>query len=79
MSVAFDEPTIPPRLRRALVAGWISLGLHAAVIALVQVVPPTGIRMGAPVIEVRLVIDAGCAAVPNPPHRRPSSSRMPHQ
>ena len=55
MSASFDEPTIPPRLRRPLAAVWISLGLHASVIALVHVVPPAGVRMEAPVIEVRLV------------------------
>ncbi|MBI3431072.1 MAG: energy transducer TonB [Hydrogenophilales bacterium] len=55
MSASFDEPTIPPRLRRPLAAVWISLGLHAAVIALVQVAPPAGISVEAPVIEVRLV------------------------
>ena len=55
MSASFDEPTIPPRLRRPLAAVWISLSLHAAVIALVHVAPPAGVRMEAPVIEVRLV------------------------
>ncbi|MHB1187830.1 energy transducer TonB [Thiobacillus sp.] len=55
MSTSLDEPTIPPRLRRPLAAVWISLGLHAAVIALVQVVPPTEMGVGEPVIEVRLV------------------------
>ena len=35
-----DEPAIPPRVQRPLAAVWISLGLHAAVIALVQVAPP---------------------------------------
>lgn len=55
MSASFDEPSIPPRLRRPLAALWISLGLHAAVIALVRVVPPAGVSVEAPVIEVRLV------------------------
>jgi len=58
MSADFDEPTIPPvspRVRRMLVAGWLSLGLHAALIALVQVVPPATISLGEPVIEARLV------------------------
>ncbi len=55
MSASFDEPTIPPRLRRPLAAIWISLGLHAAVIALVQVAPPAGSSVESPVIEVRLV------------------------
>lgn len=58
MTASFDEPSIPPRLRRPLAALWISLGLHAAVIALVQVVPPTGVSAQAPAIEVRLVTPA---------------------
>lgn len=68
MSASFDEPTIPPRLRRPLAAVWISLGLHAAVIALVQVAPPAGVRMEAPVIEVRLVsTQTAPAAMEAPP------------
>ena len=50
-----DEPTIPPRLQRPLAAVWISLGLHVAVIALVQVAPPGVIVLGGPGIEARLV------------------------
>ncbi len=55
VSASFEEPSIPPRLRWPLTALWISLGLHAAVIALVQVVPPTGVSAQASAIEVRLV------------------------
>ena len=58
MSAAFEEPTLPsisPRTQRVLVAGWISLGVHAALIALVQVAPPAAISLGEPVIEARLV------------------------
>ncbi|MGV8992442.1 MAG: TonB family protein [Thiobacillus sp.] len=55
VNTAFEEPTIPLRARRALAAVWISLGLHAAVIALVQVVPPGATGSGGPVIEARLV------------------------
>jgi protein TonB len=55
VSDPFDEPTIPPQLRRPLAAVWISLGLHAAVIALVQVVPPAATGAGERVIEARLV------------------------
>ncbi|MDP1529443.1 MAG: TonB family protein [Rhodoferax sp.] len=55
MNASFDEPTIPPRLRRPLAAAWISLGLHAALIALVQVAPPAAMSLGEPVIEARLV------------------------
>ena len=67
MSASFDEPSIPPRLRRPLAALWISLGLHAAVIALVQVVPPAGVSVEAPVIEVRLVAPSPAPAVNAPP------------
>ncbi len=68
MSVSFDEPTIPPRLRRPLAAIWISLGLHAVVIALVHVVPPAGVNAEEPVIEVRLASPhAAAPAIDTPP------------
>ncbi|MEW5967848.1 MAG: energy transducer TonB [Pseudomonadota bacterium] len=50
-----DEPSIPPRLQRPLAALWISLGLHAALIALIQGVPPTA-GGTASLIEARLVL-----------------------
>jgi protein TonB len=34
---------------------WISLGLHAALIALVQIAPPPAVNLGEPLIEARLV------------------------
>lgn len=55
VNASIEEPTIPPRMRRVLAAAWISLGLHAALIALVQVVPPASLSLGAPAIEARLV------------------------
>jgi protein TonB len=55
VSASFDEPTIPPRLQRPLAAIWISLGLHAALIALVQVAPPMASGPQGPVIEARLM------------------------
>lgn len=74
MSAALDEPTIPPRLRRLLAAVWISLGLHVAVIALVQVAPPAGITVEEPVIEARLVstqtAPAATETQPSPPVAR---------
>lgn len=54
VNASFDEPAIPARVQRPLAAVWISLGLHAAVIALVQVAPLAA-RLGEPVIEARLV------------------------
>lgn len=55
MNASFDEPTIPHWLRRPLTALWISLGLHAAVVAWVQVAPPAAAHSGGAVIEARLV------------------------
>ncbi len=55
MNASIEEPGIPPRLQRPLAAVWISLGLHAALIALVQVAPPASLSLGEPVIEARLV------------------------
>lgn len=55
MSASLDEPTIPAWLRRPLAAVWISLGLHAALLALVQVAPPASTGSADPVIEARLV------------------------
>lgn len=52
---ALEEPTIPARLRRPLAAVWISIGVHAALIALIQVAPPSAQRPGTSVIEARLV------------------------
>ncbi len=69
MNASFDEPTIPPRLQRPLAAVWISLGLHAVVIALVQVAPPAPMRLGEPVIEARLVSPP--AAPPAPEVKTP--------
>lgn len=79
MTGRFEEPTLPtlPRaVRRALVAVWISLGLHAAVIALVQVASPTAGGAGGPTIEVRLMP----AAEPTSAHGaapEPASAGMP--
>jgi protein TonB len=62
-----DEPVIPPRLRRPLAAAWISLGLHAALIALIQVAPPPAVSVGEPAIEARLVPAHAAAAVAETP------------
>jgi protein TonB len=78
MNAFIDEPTIPPRLRRPLVAVWISLGVHAALIALVQVAPPASLNLGEPVIEARLVSPPAAEAplpapevTPEPPEAVP--------
>lgn len=55
MSALLEEPSIPPRFQRPLAAVWISLGLHAALIALVQFAPPASIGLGGLMIEARLV------------------------
>lgn len=67
VSASFDEPAIPPRLQRPLAAAWISLGLHAAVIALVQVAPPGATDRAESVIEARLV----------PAHTAPPAADVP--
>ena len=71
MNAAFDEPTIPPRLRRPLAAVWISLALHVALIALVKVVPPAGGPVEAPVIEARLVSTQAASPSIEAPRSRP--------
>lgn len=71
MNASFDEPTIPLRLRRPLAAVWISLGLHAALIALVQVAPPAAMRLGEPVIESRLVSTHSAPPTVEVPPRAP--------
>lgn len=78
MTPAPDEPAIPPRLHRPLAAVWISLGLHAALIALVQVAPPAPVGQGT-VIEARLGsvhVDAAAAASTQPlPSELPAQQR----
>lgn len=61
---SIEEPAIPLRLQRPLAALWISLALHGALIALVQVAPPAAPGAGS-VIEARLVSrQASAVAVP---------------
>jgi protein TonB len=69
VSDTLDESTIPPRLRRPLAAVWISLGLHAALIALVQVAPPASTFSAEDVIQARLVSTPAAlpVAAPLPP------------
>lgn len=73
MSASFEEPSIPPRLRRPLAALWISLGLHAAAIALVHVAPPAGVSVEAPVIEVHLVSAPPAPAARETPPSEPAA------
>lgn len=73
MNAPHDEPVIPPRLRRPLAAVWISLGLHAAVIALLQVAPPAAVGVGAPAIEVRLVSQHDAPAPETLPEPSPAA------
>lgn len=68
---SIKEPVIPPRLRLPLAAVWISLGLHAALIALVQVVPPASLSLGEPVIEARLVAAPEVKTPDGPPEAVP--------
>ncbi len=51
-----EEPAIPDKLKAPLAALWLSVGLHAALIALVQVAPPSPSPAGGgSVIEARLM------------------------
>ena len=80
MNASIEEPTIPPRLRRPLAAVWISLGLHAALIALVQVAPPAAMSLGEPVIEARLVsthVAPPVAEAPVPEMETPDDAPVP--
>jgi len=71
VNAALDEPAIPPRLQRPLAAAWISLGLHAAVIALVQVAPPGTTKPAESVIEARLVTTHAAPPAEVTPPRAP--------
>lgn len=72
MSATADASLIPPKLRRPFAAAWISLGVHAALIALLQVAPPAAVRVGEPTIEARLVpARAGPAEAETPPAPEP--------
>jgi protein TonB len=53
VSARTEEPSIPQKLQRPLAALWISLGLHGALIAFVQVAPQPQ-PGGETVIEARL-------------------------
>jgi len=51
-----------------MAAVWISLGVHAALVALVQVAPPSSLSLGEPVIEAQLVsTPAASSAAETPP------------
>lgn len=63
---------IPPHLGRPLMAIWISLGLHAALLAFVRVVPP-GSAGGARAIEARLLPRVSVAHVAPPAVARASA------
>ena len=71
-----DEPAIPRRVQWPLAAVWISLGLHAAVIALVQVAPPGATGLGGPVIEARLVPTYAEPSAPKTPDAPPDEAPL---
>ena len=64
MNTPPDEPTIPEKLKWPLAALWISLGLHGALIAWVQIAPPPSVRRGG-TLEARLV---SAPQTVTPPH-----------
>ena len=51
---SLEEPSIPEKLKWPLAALWISLGLHGALIALVQIAPPPSAPSSG-TIQARLV------------------------
>ena len=59
MSEHLQEPSIPEQLKWPLAALWISLGVHGALIALVQIAPP-------PTVPSRGTIEARLVSVPRP-------------
>lgn len=63
MSTHLEEPSIPEKLKWPLAALWISVGLHGALIALVQIAPPPA-AIGGGTIEARLVYTSPPLAVP---------------
>lgn len=63
VNTPLEEPSIPEKLKWPLAALWISLGLHGALIAWVQIAPPPpGTSRGT--IEARLVSVSQPLAVP---------------
>lgn len=54
VTTQIEEPSIPDKLKAPLAALWVSIGLHAALIALVQIAPPSPVGGGS-VIEARLM------------------------
>lgn len=57
VSARFEEPTlpaVPPWLRRLLLALWVSLAVHVAVIGLVRIAPSGSPGGGETVLQVRL-------------------------
>lgn len=59
----FEEPAIAEHYKWPLAALWISIGLHAALIALVKIVPPPDVQIGH-TLEARLMPAAQPSDVP---------------
>ena len=79
MSTAFEEPTLPtlpPRVRRPLVALWISLVVHGALIGLIQVAP-SGAPAGHEVVLQARLDPAVSPEVSPPPDTEPDPSLQP--
>ena len=79
MSTAFEEPTLPtlpPRVRRPLVALWISLVVHSALIGLIQVAP-SGAPAGHEVVLQARLDPAVSPEVLPPPDTEPDPSLQP--
>lgn len=79
MSTAFEEPTLPtlpPRVRRPLVALWISLVVHSALIGLIQVAP-SGAPAGHEIVLQARLDPAVPPQVSPPPDTEPDPSLQP--
>ncbi|MFN7087844.1 MAG: energy transducer TonB [Burkholderiales bacterium] len=70
MNESFDEPSLPAlpqRVRRPLMALWVSLAVHGALIGLIQVAPSGAPAGGSIVLQARLDPAVPRAPEPDPP------------
>ncbi len=78
MTAEFHEPglpALPARLRRPLLALWVSLTIHAALLVFIQVAPSGGPPGAGVVLQARL--DPATPPAPTPPTAEPDASLQP--
>ncbi|MCA1926487.1 MAG: energy transducer TonB [Thiobacillus sp.] len=78
MNERFDEPSLPAlpqRVRRPLMALWVSLAVHGALIGLIQVAPSGAPAGGSIVLQARL--DPAVSPAETPPDPEPDPSLQP--